>query len=83
MRWDLTGCSLGDSPKESGSSLAMRREITEKKTGGLAVRFERQLDRPYHRIRATTNKYRRVNRPDGGWTARTTDYGRRPTVDGG
>ncbi|RRT44384.1 hypothetical protein B296_00039474 [Ensete ventricosum] len=26
---------------------------------------------------------RRVNRPDDSWTARTTDYGRRPTTDGG
>ncbi|RRT64813.1 hypothetical protein B296_00007205 [Ensete ventricosum] len=28
MRWDLVGSSLGDSPKESGSSLGTRREIT-------------------------------------------------------
>ncbi|RRT33144.1 hypothetical protein B296_00043724 [Ensete ventricosum] len=39
MKWDLTKSSLGDPPKESGSSLGMRREITEKKTGGLAVRL--------------------------------------------
>ncbi|RZR88806.1 hypothetical protein BHM03_00016441 [Ensete ventricosum] len=39
MRWDLTGSSLGDSPNESGSSLGTRREITGKKTGGLAVRL--------------------------------------------
>ncbi|RRT62478.1 hypothetical protein B296_00009350 [Ensete ventricosum] len=39
MRWDLAGSSLGDSPKESGSSLGMRREITRKKTGGLAIRL--------------------------------------------
>ncbi|RRT79516.1 hypothetical protein B296_00008143, partial [Ensete ventricosum] len=31
--------SLGDSPKESGSLLGTRSEITEKKTGGLAVRL--------------------------------------------
>ncbi|RZS22413.1 hypothetical protein BHM03_00055180 [Ensete ventricosum] len=30
--------SLGDSPKESGSSLGTQREIAEKKTGGLAAR---------------------------------------------
>ncbi|RRT43430.1 hypothetical protein B296_00012499 [Ensete ventricosum] len=39
MRWDLTGSSLGDSPKESGSSLGTRREIAGKKTGGLAARL--------------------------------------------
>ncbi|RRT53854.1 hypothetical protein B296_00036574 [Ensete ventricosum] len=39
MRWDLAGSSLGDSPKESGSSLRTRREIIGKKTGGLAVRL--------------------------------------------
>ncbi|RWV82083.1 hypothetical protein GW17_00056447 [Ensete ventricosum] len=39
MRWDLTRSSLGDSPKESGSSLGMRREIVGKKIGGLAARL--------------------------------------------
>ncbi|RWW85082.1 hypothetical protein BHE74_00006274 [Ensete ventricosum] len=39
MRWDLAGSSLGDSPKESGSSLGTRREIAGKKTGGLAARL--------------------------------------------
>ncbi|RWV77977.1 hypothetical protein BHE74_00040963 [Ensete ventricosum] len=39
MQWDLAGSSLGDSPKESGSSLGTRREITRKKTGGLAARL--------------------------------------------
>ncbi|RZS21029.1 hypothetical protein BHM03_00053617 [Ensete ventricosum] len=39
MRWDLAGSSLGESPKESGSSLGTRREITRKKTEGLAVRL--------------------------------------------
>ncbi|RRT46000.1 hypothetical protein B296_00015115 [Ensete ventricosum] len=39
MRWDLAGSSLGDSPKESGSSLGTRREITRKKTGGLSARL--------------------------------------------
>ncbi|RRT46308.1 hypothetical protein B296_00040307 [Ensete ventricosum] len=42
---------------------------------------EWRLDSPYRRIRATTNRCRRVNRSDDGWTARTTDYGRQPTVD--
>ncbi|RRT53348.1 hypothetical protein B296_00026977 [Ensete ventricosum] len=37
--WDIAGNSLGDSPKESGSSLGTRREIAEKKTRGLAVRL--------------------------------------------
>ncbi|RWW06371.1 hypothetical protein GW17_00030308 [Ensete ventricosum] len=39
IRWDLARSSLGDSPKESGSSLGMRREIARKKTRGLAVRL--------------------------------------------
>ncbi|RWW82669.1 hypothetical protein BHE74_00008859 [Ensete ventricosum] len=39
MRWDLAGSSLGDSLKESGSSLGTRREIAGKKTGGLAARL--------------------------------------------
>ncbi|RRT52097.1 hypothetical protein B296_00029371 [Ensete ventricosum] len=39
MRWDLAGSSLGDSPKESGSSLGTRREIDGKKTGGLTVKL--------------------------------------------
>ncbi|RWV87279.1 hypothetical protein GW17_00050745, partial [Ensete ventricosum] len=39
MRWDLVGSSLGDSSKESGSSLGTQREITGKKTGGLAARL--------------------------------------------
>ncbi|RWW19527.1 hypothetical protein GW17_00016409 [Ensete ventricosum] len=39
MRLDLVGSSLGDSPKESRSSLGMRREIARKKTRGLAVRL--------------------------------------------
>ncbi|RWW01850.1 hypothetical protein GW17_00035100 [Ensete ventricosum] len=38
-RWDLVGSSLRDSPKESGSSLGMRREIAGKKTGGLVARL--------------------------------------------
>ncbi|RZS16257.1 hypothetical protein BHM03_00048226 [Ensete ventricosum] len=39
MRWDLVGSLLGDSSKESGSSLGTRKEITGKKTGGLTVRL--------------------------------------------
>ncbi|RRT67225.1 hypothetical protein B296_00006697 [Ensete ventricosum] len=39
MRWDLAGSSLGDSPKESRSSLGTRREIFGKKTRGLAARL--------------------------------------------
>ncbi|RWW40422.1 hypothetical protein BHE74_00054167 [Ensete ventricosum] len=39
MQWDLVGSLLGDSPKESGSSLGTRREIAGKKTGGLAARL--------------------------------------------
>ncbi|RWW42944.1 hypothetical protein BHE74_00051449, partial [Ensete ventricosum] len=36
---DLVGSSLGDSPKESGSSLGTRREIAGKKTGRLVARL--------------------------------------------
>ncbi|RWW40949.1 hypothetical protein BHE74_00053601 [Ensete ventricosum] len=39
MRWDLARSSLGDSPKESESSLGTRREIAGKKIGGLAARL--------------------------------------------
>ncbi|RRT71497.1 hypothetical protein B296_00025828 [Ensete ventricosum] len=39
MQWNLVGSSLGDSPKESGSSLGTRREIAGKKTEGLAARL--------------------------------------------
>ncbi|RZS24575.1 hypothetical protein BHM03_00057654 [Ensete ventricosum] len=39
MLWDLAGSSLGDSPKELGSSLGTPREIAGKKTGGLATRL--------------------------------------------
>ncbi|RWW63395.1 hypothetical protein BHE74_00029427 [Ensete ventricosum] len=39
MQWDLAESSLGDLPKELGSSLEMRREIVGKKTRGLAVRL--------------------------------------------
>ncbi|RWV98618.1 hypothetical protein GW17_00038527 [Ensete ventricosum] len=39
MRWDLVRSSLGDSPKESGSSLGTRREIARKKTEGLTARL--------------------------------------------
>ncbi|RWV77303.1 hypothetical protein GW17_00061885, partial [Ensete ventricosum] len=39
MRWDLAGSSLGDSLKESGSSLGTRKEIAGKKTRGLATRL--------------------------------------------
>ncbi|RZS08651.1 hypothetical protein BHM03_00039652 [Ensete ventricosum] len=39
--------------------------------------------RSMREIRAATTRCRQVNRPDGDWTAHTTDYGRRPTVDDG
>ncbi|RWW60524.1 hypothetical protein BHE74_00032472 [Ensete ventricosum] len=39
MQWDLSESSLGDSPKESGSSLGIRTEIAKKKTRGLAARL--------------------------------------------
>ncbi|RZS24328.1 hypothetical protein BHM03_00057384 [Ensete ventricosum] len=79
MRWDLVGSSLGDSPKESRSSLGTRKEIAGKKTGGLTVRLP-EVARVCWTV---ANRCRRVNRPDAGWTARTTDYGRWPTADGG
>ncbi|RRT35471.1 hypothetical protein B296_00015781 [Ensete ventricosum] len=39
MQWDLVESSLGDSPKESGSSLGARREIAGKKIRGLVARL--------------------------------------------
>ncbi|RZR75552.1 hypothetical protein BHM03_00061413, partial [Ensete ventricosum] len=39
IRWDLIRSLLGDSSKESESSLGTRREITGKKTRGLAARM--------------------------------------------
>ncbi|RZR78624.1 hypothetical protein BHM03_00004054 [Ensete ventricosum] len=39
MQWDLAGSSLGDSSKESGSSLGTRKEIAKKKTGGVTARL--------------------------------------------
>ncbi|RRT31766.1 hypothetical protein B296_00041013 [Ensete ventricosum] len=39
MWWDIVESSLGDSPKESGSSLGTRREIAGKKTEGLTIRL--------------------------------------------
>ncbi|RRT42403.1 hypothetical protein B296_00041390, partial [Ensete ventricosum] len=57
MRWDLVGSPLGDSPKESGSSLGTRREIAGKKTGGLAVRL-REVARL---CRTKVNSMHRVN----------------------
>ncbi|RRT77024.1 hypothetical protein B296_00000802 [Ensete ventricosum] len=39
MQWDLVRSSLGDSPKESGSSLGTQREIAGKKNEGLAARL--------------------------------------------
>ncbi|RZS01287.1 hypothetical protein BHM03_00031123 [Ensete ventricosum] len=53
-------------------------------TGGCqSMRDERWLDCPYHRIRVAANRYWQINHTNGGWTARTIDYGRRPTADGG
>ncbi|RRT53934.1 hypothetical protein B296_00012260 [Ensete ventricosum] len=39
MWWDLARSLIGDSPKESRSSLGTRREIAGKKTGGIATRL--------------------------------------------
>ncbi|RZR88898.1 hypothetical protein BHM03_00016547 [Ensete ventricosum] len=63
MRWDLAGSSLGDSSKESGSSLGTRREIAGKKTGGLATRLSEVVG------------VCRTGKPSvsDGWTARTTE----------
>ncbi|RWV96506.1 hypothetical protein GW17_00040774 [Ensete ventricosum] len=64
MQWDLTGSSLGESPKESGSSLGKRREIAGKKTGGLAAIVGGCQS--MREIRAVANSFRRVNRPVAG-----------------
>ncbi|RWV78667.1 hypothetical protein GW17_00060326 [Ensete ventricosum] len=70
MRWDLVGSSLGDLAKELRSSLGTRREIAEKKTGGLAARLPEvagvyrsvggkpprwQVNCPYQRLWATAS----------------------------
>ncbi|RZS17457.1 hypothetical protein BHM03_00049594 [Ensete ventricosum] len=41
MRWDLARSSLGDSSKESESSLRTRRDIARKKTEGLIARLSK------------------------------------------
>ncbi|RWV80734.1 hypothetical protein GW17_00057942 [Ensete ventricosum] len=56
----LSGNAKGDRQKED-------RRICHKIVGGCqSMRDERWLDRPYHRIQATDNSFRRVNRPGGG-----------------
>ncbi|RZS15075.1 hypothetical protein BHM03_00046855 [Ensete ventricosum] len=41
MWWDLAGSSLGDSPKEPGSSLGMRREIAGRRPEDLPQDYRR------------------------------------------
>ncbi|RWV91803.1 hypothetical protein GW17_00045877 [Ensete ventricosum] len=60
--------SLGDSPKESGSSLGTQREIAEKKTGGLAARSLEVVG---------------LCGMSDGWIARTTEFERRAIAFGG
>ncbi|RWW63883.1 hypothetical protein BHE74_00028914 [Ensete ventricosum] len=67
-RWKI----IRDSPKESGSSLGMRREIAGKKIGGLVVRLPEVIGVCGSKPSVSS-----------GWTARTIEYGRRPaSVDG-
>ncbi|RWW44296.1 hypothetical protein BHE74_00049955, partial [Ensete ventricosum] len=44
MQWDLTGSSLGDSLKGSGSSLRARREITRRRPNDLPQECRRIPD---------------------------------------
>ncbi|RRT31928.1 hypothetical protein B296_00056505 [Ensete ventricosum] len=77
MRWDLARSSLGDSPKESGSLLGTRREITKKKTGGLVARLPEYAG-------GTTFAKIWTGKPSvsDGWTARTIKSGRRASAFG-
>ncbi|RZS11215.1 hypothetical protein BHM03_00042529, partial [Ensete ventricosum] len=59
MRWDLARSSLGDSPKELGSSLGTQREIAEKKTRGLATRLPE-----YMGVDCLVNIFRRLGLDD-------------------
>ncbi|RWW56319.1 hypothetical protein BHE74_00036977 [Ensete ventricosum] len=72
MRWDLTGSSLGDPPKETGSSLGTRRKIAGKKIGGLAVRLPEvtgicRIGPPVPQNSGDGQHFRRVNRPNPGF----------------
>ncbi|RWV80160.1 hypothetical protein GW17_00058610 [Ensete ventricosum] len=67
MWWDLAGSSLGDLPKELGSSLGKRRKIAEKKTEGLTTRLP---------------EVTRLCEMSDGWTARTTESGWQPAAFG-
>ncbi|RRT65981.1 hypothetical protein B296_00012670 [Ensete ventricosum] len=44
MQWDLTGSSLGDSPKRSGNSLGACREITRRRPDDLPQECRRLPD---------------------------------------
>ncbi|RZR97281.1 hypothetical protein BHM03_00026411 [Ensete ventricosum] len=55
--------------EREGRSPERRPEDLPQDCQSLLEYARQRLDRPYHRIRATTNRCRRVNRPDGGWTA--------------
>ncbi|RRT32193.1 hypothetical protein B296_00057917 [Ensete ventricosum] len=94
MRWDLVESSLGDSPKESGSSLRTRREITRKKTVGLTTRLPEVIGicgmiglpvphNPSGGQQVSVSKPPKwpVNGPYH--ILRVADYGRRPVADGG
>ncbi|RZS26991.1 hypothetical protein BHM03_00060419 [Ensete ventricosum] len=61
----LAGNTKGDRRKED-------QRTCHKITGGC---------RSMREIREAASKCRWVNSPDGGWTTRTIDYRRRPTVD--
>ncbi|RZS04222.1 hypothetical protein BHM03_00034518 [Ensete ventricosum] len=94
MRWDLTGSSLGDSPKESGSSLGTRREIAEKKTRGLVARLPEyagskiELRRIGLHVLATFSQLKKplqgaVGHGHGQPPAGATDYSQGPPTRGG
>ncbi|RZS24546.1 hypothetical protein BHM03_00057623 [Ensete ventricosum] len=66
----FVGSSLGDSSKESGSTLGTRWEITGEKTRRLVVSMPEVTGLA-------------EVRSEGGWTTRTTESGLRPVTFGG
>ncbi|RZR73545.1 hypothetical protein BHM03_00025433 [Ensete ventricosum] len=91
--------SLGIGPSSDdamGSRRKFARRFAEGigKLAGNAKGDRRKKDRKTYRkiaggcrsmreIREAASRCQRINCPDDGWTARTTDYRRRPTADDG
>ncbi|RRT60379.1 hypothetical protein B296_00016078 [Ensete ventricosum] len=77
-RWKFTRRFAEGIRKLAGNVKGDRRE-EDRRTCHKIARGCRSI----REIRGTTSKCRRVNRPDGGWTARTIDYGQQPMAEGG